>query len=405
MRHADQRAHAAGPAGAMDHKGTHMVEDASTDVIVIGAGVVGLAIAARLSGDGRGVLVLERNDAFGRETSSRNSEVIHAGLQYPPGSLKARLSVLGNQLLYDVCEQVGIPHRRLGKLVIAVEEGEEVGLDVLRANAERNGVQGLQLCGRAELARMEPNLSAPAALYAPSTGIIDAHRLMAYFAWSAHEHGAEIIYRAEARGIERVRDGYLVDGVDAAGERFTLRAGAVVNAAGLWADHIASLAGIDIDAAGYRQRFSKGEYFGVAPGKTGRVSRLIYPLAATGTERAGTRIHLTLDLAGRMRLGPDAEWLPDAWRNAPTYYVDAAKRAVFWQLARRYFPWLELSDLTPEGAGVRPRAYGPGEPPRDFIIAHETARGLPGFVNLIGIESPGLTSSPAIAQYVASLLA
>ncbi len=382
-----------------------MAEDFSTEVVIIGAGVVGLAIAARLSAEGHEVLVLERNDAFGRETSSRNSEVIHAGLQYPPGSLKARLCVQGNHLLYELCVRAGIPHKRLGKLVIAVEESEEAGLEALRENAEQNGARGLRLCGRAEIERMEPYLRAPAALYVPSTGIVSAHALMAYYAQSARERRAEFAYRTEVRGIERLGGGYLVDGVDASGERFAVRAQIVINAAGLWADHIAALAGINLDEARYRQRFRKGEYFGVAPGKSGLISRLIYPLAATGAEHAGTRIHLTLDLTGRVRLGPDAEWLPDSWRDEPRYRVDGARRDTFWRSAQRYLPWLEPTDIFPESAGVRPRIYGPGEPQRDFIIAHEAARGLPDFVNLIGIESPGLTSSPAIAQYVSELLA
>ncbi len=382
-----------------------MAEEFSADVVIIGAGVVGLAIAAQLSAEGRDILVLEQREAFGRETSSRNSEVIHAGLQYPPGSLKARLCVQGNRLLYELCARAGIPHKRLGKLVIALEAPEVAGLDDLRVNAERNGARDLRIIGRAEIERMEPHLNAPAALYVPSTGVISAHSLMAYFAQSAGDHGANIAYRTKVRGIERLDDGYLVDGVDATGERFAVRAEVVVNAAGLWADHIASLVGVNTDEAGYRQHFCKGEYFSVAPGKTGLISRLVYPLAATGTERAGTRIHLTLDLEGRMRLGPDAEWLPDTWRDAPEYRVDSSKRQLFWRLAHRYLPWLEPSDLSPEGAGVRPRVFGPGEPQRDFIIEHESARGLPGFVNLIGIESPGLTSSPAIARYVSALLA
>lgn len=380
-------------------------EDFSTDVVVIGAGVVGLAIAACLSENGRDVLLLEKHDSFGRETSSRNSEVIHAGLQYTPGSLKARLCVEGNRLLYEICGRAGVPHQRIGKLVIAVEDQEEPGLHALRATAEQNGVQGMRVVGHAEVERMEPHLRAPAALYIPSTGIIDAHSLMAYFAQRAREHGAEIVYRTEVCGIERLSDGYLVDGIDAARERFAVRSTVIVNAAGIWADHIASLAGIDIDAAGYRQHFCKGDYFGVAPRRTGLISRLVYPLAATGAEHVGTRIHLTLDLTGRMRLGPDAEWLADDWRMAPQHAVNGAKRDLFWRSAHRYLPWLEPDDIVPEGAGVRPRVFGPGEPQRDFIIAHETDRGLPGFVNLIGIESPGLTSSPAIARYVSELLA
>jgi len=382
-----------------------MGENVDTEVVVIGAGAVGLATAARLSANGHAVFVLEKNDAFGQETSSRNSEVIHAGLQYPNGSLKARMCVRGNHLLYELCARAGIPHRRVGKLVIAVEDDEEPGLHALRMNAEANGAEGLRIVSRSEIERMEPQVRAPAALYVSSTGIIDAHGLMAYFARQARANGAEIVYRAQVHGIERLSDGYLVEGIDASGERFDLRSHAVVNAAGLWADYIASLAGIDIDAAGYRQHFSKGEYFGIAPSRTGLVSRLIYPLAATGSEHSGTRIHLTVDLAGRMRLGPDARWLPDSWRDDPEYQVDPGKRDLFWQSARRYLPWLEPDDVTPEGAGVRPRVFGPGEAQRDFIIAHETGRGLPGFVNLIGIESPGLTSSPAIAEYVSSLLA
>jgi L-2-hydroxyglutarate oxidase LhgO len=381
-----------------------MADDFATDLVVIGAGVVGLAVAARLSAAGRDVLVCERHDSFGRETSSRNSEVIHAGLQYTPGSLKARLCVPGNRLVYELCARHGIPHRNTGKLVIAVEEAEEEGLYALKSTAEANGVEGLRVIGRAEVERMEPYLRAPAALYVPSTGIVDAHSLMACYAQMAREHGAEIVYRTTVRGIERLSDGYRVEGVDAAGERFTLHAGVVVNAAGLWADAVAALVGIDIDAAGYRQHFCRGDYFGIAPSRLGLISRLVYPLAATGAERSGTRIHLTLDLAGRMRLGPDAVWLPDTWRDDPQYRVDEASRELFWRSAQRYLPWLEAGDIAPEGAGVRPRVFGPGEPQRDYIIQHETGHGLPGFVNLIGIESPGLTSSPAIAEHVAGLL-
>ncbi|HET9110330.1 MAG TPA: NAD(P)/FAD-dependent oxidoreductase [Ktedonobacterales bacterium] len=381
-----------------------MADDFSVDAVVIGAGVVGLAIAARLSAAGREVVVVEKNDSFGRETSSRNSEVIHAGLQYPPGSLKARLSVRGNKMLYEICARHGVPHRNTGKLVIAVEEDEEAGLYALKSTAERNGVEGLRVIGRAEIERIEPHITAPAALYVPSTGIVDAHSLMASFAQNAREQGAELVYRTTVRGIERLSDGYHVSGVDASGESFDLRADVVINAAGLWADAIAALVGIDIDAAGYRQHFAKGDYFSIAPARTGLISRLVYPIAATGAERAGTRIHLTTDLSGRMRLGPDAVWLPDSWRDNPTYQVDESRRDAFWQSARRYLPWLEPTDIAPEGAGVRPRVFGPGQPQPDFIIQHETQRGLPGFVNLIGIESPGLTSSPAIADYVAKLL-
>jgi L-2-hydroxyglutarate oxidase LhgO len=300
-----------------------MADEYAVDVVVIGAGAVGLAVADRLSGDGHEVLLLEKNDDFGQETSSRNSEVIHAGLQYTPGSLKARLCVPSNRLLYELCARHDLPHRNTGKLVIAVDGDEIAGLHALRATAEQNGVEGLRVIGHAEVERLEPHVRAPAALYVPSTGIVDAHSLMTYYAQSAREHGAELVYRTTVRGIEPMGDGYRVTGVDASGDRFALRAATVVNAAGLWADAIAALAGIDIDAAGYRQHFCKGDYFGIAPARTGLVSRLVYPLAATSAERAGTRIHLTLDLAGRMRLGPDAVWLPDTWRCVPSYVPGA----------------------------------------------------------------------------------
>jgi L-2-hydroxyglutarate oxidase LhgO len=381
-----------------------LADEYTTDAVVVGAGVVGLAIAAELSARGRATFVLEKNAGIGRETSSRNSQVIHAGLQYPAGSLKARLCVPGNRLIYDICAQAGVPHRQLGKLVIAIEPEELSGLSALKQTAEANGVRGLRVLTRAELAAMEPHVRAAGALFVPSSGIVDAHHLMDYFAQMAREHGAEIALRTEVCGIARMADGYRVEGVDAAGERFALRAQVVVNAAGLWADRVAALAGIDVDAAGYRQHFCKGDYYSISPGRMGMISRLVYPLAATGTERAGTRIHLTLELDGRMRLGPDAVWQPDSWRDEPRYQVDETRGAAFWQSARRYLPWLQRADVTPESAGMRPRVSGPGQPQRDFVIAHETEHGLPGLVNLIGIESPGLTAAPAIARHVADLL-
>ena len=388
------------PAGESD-----MADEYATDVVVIGAGVVGLAIAAEVSRRGRATFVLEKNGGVGRETSSRNSQVIHAGLQYPAGSLKARLCVLGNRMLYELCDRAGVAHRRLGKLVIAIEEDELGGLDALRTTAEANGVEGLRILSRTEVEAVEPHLSAAGALYVPTTGIVDAHGLMDAYAQAARERGAEIALRTHVDGIARLADGYRVEGVDASGERFALRAHAVVNASGLWADEIAERAGIDIDAAGYRQHFCKGDYFVVSPARIGMISHLVYPLAATGAERTGTRIHLTLELDGRMRLGPDATWQPDAWRDDPRYQVDEGQGDAFWRSAHRYLPWLERADVTPESAGMRPRVFGPGEPQADFIITHEAERGLPGLVNLIGIESPGLTASPAIALHVAGLLA
>ena len=366
------------------------------DVTVIGAGVVGLAVAAALAARGRKVYILEKNERYGQETSSRNSQVIHAGLYYPPGCLKARTCVEGNRLLYELCARYGVPYRRLGKLVVATEAEEEPRLEALARNAAENGVTGLRLLTSRQVAELEPRVRARAGLLVPDTGIVDVHRLMELYVWLARERGAELVCRTEVVGLEYTGAGYLVWVRDREGT-YPFRSRVVVNSAGLGADRVAAMAGLDVDRLGYRLHYCKGHYFSVCPAKSRLVSRLVYPVPHP--QVTGLGIHVTLDLGGRMRLGPDALYVDE-----PEYGVDEGRRHLFWEGARRFLPDLEPEDLSPEMAGVRPKLQGPGQPQRDFVVRHEADRGLPGFVNLIGIESPGLTASPAIARLVAEMV-
>lgn len=366
-----------------------------TDIAVIGGGVVGLACAAALARAGREVLVLERHGATALETSSRNSGVIHAGLYYPPGTLKAKLCVAGREELYARCRARDIAHRRTGKLVVATADREVSTLETLLARGRENGVPDLRIVDGPELRRLEPRVHGCAALLVPVTGIVDPHELAASYQAELESHGGRVVLHTSVSGLERSGAGWRVHAESAGGERAVLAARAVVNSAGLAADRVASLAGIDVERAGYRLRPCKGDYFSVAP-SLGRIAeRLIYPVP----HGAGLGVHLTVDLGGRYRLGPDAEYV-----EAISYAVDPAKAGPFAEAARRYLPEIDAAQLAPEGAGVRPKLAGPGEDFRDFVIAEESARGLPGLVNLVGIESPGLTAAGAIAAQVARLI-
>jgi L-2-hydroxyglutarate oxidase LhgO len=365
------------------------------EVTVIGAGVVGLAIAARLSQKREHLVVLEKNTRYGLETSSRNSEVIHAGIYYTPGSLKATLCVEGRDELYTICRSHGISHRQITKIITATNDEELAKLETIRANAERNGVR-LELLGKSETLRLEPHVNTVGSLYSPLTGILSAHQLMDHFYHAAMSNGATVQQRCEVVGIERTSEGFILT-VDEGGRRSSFTSEMVINAAGLYADRVAAMAGIDIDAAGYRQSFAKGSYFAVAPSKARLLSRLVYPVP--GNESLG--VHGLIDWGGRLKFGPDVEYV-----DGPPfdYRVKEEQRAAFGASVRRILPSITDDDLTPDMAGVRPKLQKQGEPHRDFVIEHERERGLEGFVNLIGIESPGLTASPAIARYVESLI-
>jgi L-2-hydroxyglutarate oxidase LhgO len=358
---------------------------------------VGLACAQALAARGHGVVVLERHERFGVETSSRNSEVVHAGIYYPVGSLKATLCARGNRSLYAWCTERNVPHRRLGKLIVATAPEEEPKLADILQRADANGVTSLRPLTRAEVRELEPHVRATAALWSPDTGIVNSHALMASLLADAEAHGCSVAWRHRFHAVESAAAGYRVAALDGAGEATRITARWVVNSAGLEADRVASLAGFDVDACGYRLHYARGHYFRVHPRKRHLAQHLIYPTPV----QAGLGIHVTLDLAGGIRLGPDVQYLRDTVQD---YDVPETLRDAFHAAASRYLDGLEPGDLAPEMAGIRPKLQGPGEPVRDFVIAEESARGMPGWVNLVGIESPGLTCALEIGRTVVNLL-
>lgn len=360
----------------------------SPQAAVIGAGVVGLACAAELARRGCDVTVLEAEDAFGTGISSRNSEVLHGGMYYPPGSLRARHCVRGRALAYEYCAARGIDHQRVGKLIVATEDSEAALLDRLLARGHDNGVEDLQLLTAAQAQALEPELRCVAALHSPGTGIIDTHGLMLSLLAELEEHGGCLALRTPVLGVARRPGGYTIafGGQDPGSIAVDL----LINAAGLGAQDVARRI-VDYDPA-LRPRSvpTKGHYFGLSARTPFR--RLIYPAPVEG----GLGIHMTLDLAGRARFGPDVEWGP-----VHDYAVDPARADSFYAAIRRYWPRLPDGSLTPDYAGVRPKLTGPGEPAADFMLQAEDTHGLPGLVHLFGIESPGLTSSLSLAGAVA----
>lgn len=367
---------------------------------IIGAGVVGLAVAAELSETHKGLLILERNPSFGQETSSRNSEVIHAGIYYAKGSLKARLCVEGNRQMYRLCEQSRIPHRRCGKLIVAADRDEEAILATIQQQAHENGVEALDLLNARQIKTLEPNVKACAGLFSPSTGIVDSHRLMRRFAVQARKNGAQLVSHTTVSRVEKRDDGrYRIHVAYPDGRTESFSSRWVINAAGLESDRIAQSMGIDVDACGYRLHYWKGEYFSLDV-PSGYIRRLVYPVPQAN--HVGLGVHATIDLSDRVKLGPNAVYLPGRRLD---YSVNPEARDAFYEAALRYLPAIERHQLNPEMTGIRPKLQKPGDPARDFIIAEESSKGLARVINLIGIESPGLTASPAIARHVAALMA
>lgn len=365
------------------------------DVVVIGAGVVGLAIAQRLSGRTSELVVLERHDRFGCDTSSRNSEVIHAGLYYPADTLKARLCVAGNRQLYELCARHGIGHCAIGKYVIANSTRDIEKINHLFEQGTANGVTGLQMVSKEQIQLAEPNVCAKTALFSPCTGIVDSHGLMKFFATSATEKGAIIAYQSTVEAIEKRSVDYVVRFRESDGTLAEIAASTVINAAGLYADSVAAMAGMDIDKCGYRLHPCKGEYFAVANHHRGKLKHLVYP--APTHISLGT--HAVLRLDGSMQLGPSAFYVDEI-----SYDVDAGHRDEFYQAAVDHFPFIKPDDLSPYMAGIRPKLQNSQDNFKDFVICEESDSGLPGFINLVGIESPGLTSATAIAEYVDALV-
>jgi L-2-hydroxyglutarate oxidase LhgO len=364
------------------------------DVAIIGAGVIGLATAREIAQGKKEVFVFEKNRTFGLETSSRNSEVVHAGIYYPEDSLKARLCVEGKNMLYELCDKHNIAYKRCGKIIVATNEDEVSWLEELSRQGRRNGVHDLALLARAEVKKLEPNIEARAGLLSPSSGIFDSQNLLKFLYSQAKEAGASFVFGTEVTGVERTGTKYRVqikdrDGISA------FVAHVILNCAGLNSDRIAELAGIDVAEAGYRLHYCKGEYFSLDSKYRNLVTRLIYP----APEQAGHGIHWRQTLDGRVLLGPSARYV-----EAIDYSVDETHKQYFYSSAKKFLPFVELEDLAPESAGIRPKLQGPGEDFRDFVIAHEQKAGFPGLINLIGIESPGLTAALAIARYVGRMM-
>lgn len=362
------------------------------DITIIGAGVVGLGIAARMSNSNRTCIVLEKNSSFGQETSSRNSEVIHSGIYYPKDSLKAKLCVRGNALLYEHCAKSGIKHEKTGKIIVASDNEEVEKIEQLKENGTNNGVQGLELLTSRQVRQMEPDIDAKAGLLSPSTGIIDTHTLMQKYASQVQGHGSMIAYDSEVTAIEKLHDGFKVT---IQKDNYQFETEVLINCAGLNSDKIASLCGIDIDKANYKLYLCKGNYFRTQ--QKFNVKKLIYPVPSISIAHLG--IHLTLDLAGSIRFGPDAHYV-----DTIDYTIDQDQRSAFYNSIKKYLPSISDDSLYPDTSGVRPKLQGPDDGFRDFVIQNEKDRGLDGLINLIGIESPGLTSVPAIAEYVETLI-
>lgn len=375
------------------------MEGMDADVVVVGAGVVGLACAAELSRAGLEVVVAERHAAPGQETSSRNSQVLHAGIYYPPGSLKARLCVAGNRSLPEFCAAHDVPFRRVGKWLLAVEAGEEARLAEIVAGGRENGV-ALDEVPLSRFRAEEPHVRAVAAVLSPSTGILDVHGLFRALRVIADANGASFAFRHELKEAEPVAGGYELVFADPSGEEVRLTAPRVVNAAGLDADLVAAMPGLDAGEAGYRQTWTKGSYFRIRSSLRHLANRLLYPVLPAGYGSV-LGIHLTIDLDGELKLGPDIETLESRMQD---YSVDESRRESFLSAAKRYLPALGPGDLSPDQSGIRARLQAIGAPFRDFVIEEESARGLPGWVNLVGVESPGLTSCLEIAREVRGLL-
>ncbi len=373
------------------------METFDADVVVIGAGAVGLACARALALRGREVMVVEAASAIATETSSRNSEVIHAGIYYATGSLKAKLCVAGRRALYDYCAQHGVEAHRCGKLVVAVDDDEAAATPALLKRALANDVEGMRLIDGAEARRLEPALNPEVrvALHSETSGLFDSHAYFLALQGEVEDRGGALAFDTPVVRGEVVKGGVLLETGGASPARIRVRT--VVNSAGHYALPVArSIAG-GPDYAGVKMRWVKGSYF-VASGRAA-FARLIYPMHNQTTQG----LHLAIDLGGRTRLGPDAEWLPEGAAPPFDYEVDPARAAHFYREVRRYWPGLKEGALSPDYSGVRPKIVGQGEASADFLIDGPERHGVAGLVNLIGIESPGLTSSLAIGEMAAGM--
>jgi len=366
----------------------------SVDITIIGAGIIGLSVASVLSQKNKNIFILEKNTSWGQEASSRNSEVVHAGIYYNPGSLKAIACYEGRNELYTLCPEHNIGIKKTGKLIVATDQREIGLLEKLKETARNNGVDLSFLDGK-DVKKVEPEACAVAALYSPETGIVDSHFLMKFFLDKARAGGVELVCDAEVIAIERKESQYKIT-LNNQGEKVSILSNVVVNCAGNNADKVASLCGINIEKEGYEQYYLKGNYFRLSDQHRNKTSHLIYPVP----DKNSLGIHTVLDLSGGIRLGPDEEEVLEM-----DYQVNPAKKKAFYNSAKKFLPCIDEKDLSSDMAGIRSQLRHPNKGDfKDFIINHEQDKGLPGLINLLGIESPGLTASPYIGKYVGDII-
>jgi len=370
------------------------VPAADIETLVIGAGVVGLATAAALTKGGHNVVVLDRETTIGQGISSRNSEVIHAGIYYPPGSLRAKLCVRGRQLLYKYCEERNIQAKNTGKLIVATEKSEIEALDKLQKKAAANSVLDITKLSSKEAIAMQPGLRCVAALHSPSTGIVDSHSMMLSLHADIEAHGGSVVCHSEVTNIDNTHNVNTITLRDGT----SVTAKNIINSTGLASVALASTVTTANSDSIPEARFAKGNYFKLAA--TAPFTKLIYPAPVVG----GLGIHLTIDLAGQKRFGPDVEWLNHTSEDSIDYQVDASRSENFYDAIRKYWPDLPDNSLLPDYAGIRPKIVRPDTADIDFEISTEQHHGVTGLINLFGIESPGLTSSLAIAEYISEIL-
>jgi L-2-hydroxyglutarate oxidase LhgO len=369
----------------------------NVDIVIIGAGVTGLSVALSLSSrKDLDIIVIEKETGPGRGISSRSSEVIHAGIYYPEEFLKTRLCIQGAKLLYEFCSRHGVPFMKIGKLIIASDNSGIDAIESLHMQGVKNGIENLKLLNKKELNIVEPNVTGIEALYSPDSGIVDSHRLIRVLEAQVSNKNIELLYNTELTALDITNSGFKCTVRDTR-EEYSFHSRVVVNAAGLCSDRIACLAGIDIDKACYKIHKVKGEYFRLKRRKASLINGLVYP--SPDKDMTGLGIHLTKDISGEARLGPNAFYIDEL-----NYDVDPSHKNEFYIGVKEFLPFVDESDLSPDTAGIRPKIQAKGEKVKDFIIRHEKDRNLPGLVNLIGIESPGLTSCFAIGQFVNQII-
>lgn len=367
------------------------------NILIIGAGVVGLAIASELSKVYDNIAIVERHNKYGQETSSRSSEVIHAGIYYNAGSLKSKLCYRGNELIYKICEENSVPYNNSGKLLIANEEKSINKLDGLFKQSIANKAKNCRMVDEDEIKQIEPNVKAKKAIYYPSSGYVDSEKLMAFFESDSINHGTTFLYNHEVIAIKKRDSGFAVKVRTSQNDEYEITTKVLINSAGLHSDKVSEMLGINSDTNGYRINYHKGIYFRAVRQLDKYPKLLIYPVPP---EVGSVGIHTTPDMNGGMRLGPHF-----FWSDRIDYSVDDSLHNYFYEEVSSYLPFLEDDDLQPDMSGIMSSIQKPDEDIlKDFVINDETEKGLPGLINLIGIESPGLTASPAIAEYVSEMI-